>query len=84
MVDARHHGFPAGSLVIYNMRSKKFSVQDDKIIKFGIDSELQSEINEIVWCVLSQAAATKGPTMKTIKTKIYYTFFSSVVICRMV
>ena len=35
MVDARHHGFPAGSLIIYNKRGK-ISVQDDKIIKFGI------------------------------------------------
>ena len=76
-------GFQLGrwSFIIWGA---KFSVQDDKIIKFGIDSEFQSEINEIVWCVLSQAAATKGPTMKTIKTKIYYTFFSSVVICKMV
>ena len=53
-------GFQLGrwSFIIWGA---KFSVQDDKIIQFGIDSELQSEINEIVWCVLSQAAATKGP-----------------------
>ena len=39
MVDARHHGFPARSLIIYEVRGRVFMRID-----FGIDKNINSSI----------------------------------------